>query len=113
MNCVYPLSTKNILISFTFLNSGMSELIGIIIGHLYFFLKFQYPQQYGGASLLGTPSIFEDWFPPQRGGVSGFGMAPPSRPAAPAGGAGAAADGGGVRRNMFGHQWGRGHQLGQ
>ena len=35
----------------------MMELVGILIGHLYFFLTFKYPQDYGGISLLQTPQI--------------------------------------------------------
>ena len=53
--------------------SGVMELIGILIGHLYFFLMFKYPQDFGGASLLKTPQIFYEWFPNQAGGVHGFG----------------------------------------
>ena len=37
---------------------GFMELIGILIGHLYFFLMFTYPQDFGGPSLLSTPQIF-------------------------------------------------------
>jgi len=36
---------------------GMAELIGILVGHLYFFMKYQYPEQYGGAPMLTTPQI--------------------------------------------------------
>lgn len=38
-------------------NGEMFSLIGIMVGHLYFFLKFKYPQELGGASYLETPSI--------------------------------------------------------
>lgn len=33
------------------------ELSGILIGHLYFFLMYKYPEEYGGAQLLTTPNI--------------------------------------------------------
>ena len=33
------------------------QLCGIIVGHLYFFLVFKYPQDFGGAQLLKTPSF--------------------------------------------------------
>ena len=33
------------------------ELIGIFVGHLYFFLMFKYPQDFGGQRFLTTPSI--------------------------------------------------------
>jgi len=66
---------------------GMMELVGILVGHLYFFLAFKYPQDFGGASLLQTPQILYDYFPNQRASA-GFG-APPTRPtAAPRGGGG-------------------------
>ena len=37
--------------------SGFQELLGIIVGHLYFFLMFKYPQDFGGISLLHTPQF--------------------------------------------------------
>ena len=84
---------------------GVMELIGILIGHLYFFLMFKYPQDFGGPSLLATPQFLYNWFPNMRGGVHGYGTAPAGgRPDQPGGGGG----GGGVR----GHQWGAGHRLG-
>ena len=33
------------------------ELIGIVIGHVYFFFKFKYPQDFGGQSFLETPAF--------------------------------------------------------
>merc|ERR1719211_298919 len=58
---------------------GFMELIGILIGHLYFFLMFKYPQDFGGPSLLSTPQLFYSWFPNTSGGVHGYGQAPSSR----------------------------------
>ena len=55
---------------------GVMELIGILIGHLYFFLTFKYPQDFGGPSLIATPEFLYRWFPNSRGGVRGFGIAP-------------------------------------
>jgi len=55
---------------------GMAELMGIIIGHMYFFMKFQYPQQYGGQPLIHTPAFLESYFPPRRGGQAGVGVPP-------------------------------------
>ncbi len=47
-----------VLLAFNFILSGaMFSLVGIVIGHLYFFLKFKYPQELGGASYLETPGI--------------------------------------------------------
>ncbi|XP_022913689.1 derlin-1 [Onthophagus taurus] len=80
---------------------GLYELIGILIGHLYVFLMFQYPQELGGSQLLSTPSIFKQWFPDTIGGVHGFGTPPPRAPQPQA------------RRGVFGrHNWGTGHVLG-
>ncbi|KAJ8964145.1 hypothetical protein NQ317_017349 [Molorchus minor] len=82
---------------------GVMELFGILIGHLYFFLMFKYPQELGGPSFLQTPGFLKRLFPDQIGGVHSFGS-PPQRPAAAQGGGG-----GGV----FGrYNWGRGHTLG-
>lgn len=35
----------------------MALLCGILVGHLYFFLVFKYPQDFGGARLLQTPQF--------------------------------------------------------
>ena len=82
---------------------GIMELIGILIGHLYFFLMFKYPQDFGGPSLLATPQFLYHWFPNQRGGMHGYGQAPASQQH------GGGGDGGGFGR---GHNWGAGNQLG-
>ncbi len=70
---------------------------------------FQYPQDFGGATLISTPSIFYNWFPNSRGGVSGFGQAPATtaRPGGDNGGGG----GGGFGGFGGGGGWGRGHRL--
>lgn len=36
---------------------GVNELIGILVGHLYYFLKYRYPEEYGGRELIHTPEI--------------------------------------------------------
>lgn len=87
-----------VLFAFNFIISGggILELVGILVGHLYFFLMFKYPLELGGPALLSTPSIIYGFFPnDDSGGIHGFGQ-PPSlrRP--------------GGRR----HNWGRGHVLG-
>ena len=87
--------------------SGVMELIGILIGHLYFFLMFKYPQDFGGPSLLKTPQIFYDWFPSGHGGVHGFGGTTPR-----AGGGGGGDNGGGGGGGGGGHRWGAGQRLG-
>ncbi|XP_018014876.1 derlin-1 [Hyalella azteca] len=85
---------------------GLMEFVGILVGHLYFFLAFKYPQDFGGASLLSTPQILYDYFPNQRGVMSGFGQAPQ---APPAGGNGRGGGGGGGGGAWF---RGQGHTLG-
>lgn len=59
-------------------NGGLLSLFGILIGHLYFFLKFTYPQELGGTNFLETPSFIKRYFPDIRpSGV--FGFAPEGR----------------------------------
>lgn len=81
------------------------ELVGILVGHLYFFLMFKYPQELGGPTLIQTPSILKQWFPDQVGGVHGFGV-PPRRLTTEA------RDGGGGGGIFRGRSWGRGYTLG-
>lgn len=48
-----------VLFAFNFIinGRGMLDIIGIIIGHLFFFLSYQYPIEFNGASFLKTPSF--------------------------------------------------------
>lgn len=94
-----------VILGFNFIIGGsfIDELIGNLVGHLYFFLMVKYPMDLGGRSFLSTPQILYRYFPNRRGGVSGFG-APPTRRAAPQ----EAAGGGGGGR----HNWGQGFRLG-
>jgi len=99
-----------VLLAFNFILRGtsdiiVSELVGIFVGHLYFFLKFKYPIDFGGASLLDTPRFMNRLFPAPGGArISGFGQAPASRRSG--GNDGGNNDGGGT------HRWGRGQRLG-
>jgi len=97
-----------VLFGFKFIigGGGVEELCGILIGHLYFFLMFKYPQDFGGPSLLSTPDFLYRYFPNRRGGVSGYGQAPAS---GQQGGQGGGGGGGGFPRP---HQWGGGNRLG-
>jgi derlin-1 len=83
-------------INFIINHDGLEELVGIFTGHLYFFLKFKYPQEFGGPNLLSTPAILERYFP-QRSNIRGFGTAPTQYS-------------GNIHRA---HSWGRGHVLGE
>ena len=90
----------NVIIS----GGGVMELIGILLGHLYFFLMFKYPQDFGGASLLATPQFLYNWFPSRGGGM--YGAAPSTGAVPPADG------GGGGGRFGGGYAWGQGNRLG-
>lgn len=81
--------------------SGFYELLGILVGHLYFFLMYKYPVDFGGRQLIATPSFLYHWLPNRRGGVAGFGVAPTQRREQQNG-----QQGGGR------HNWGHGQQLG-
>lgn len=72
---------------------GAMELLGIVVGHLYYFLMYAYPQELGGPRLISTPQFFYDLFPNEQGAAAGFGQ-PQQQP--------------GTRR----HNWGAGHVLG-
>ncbi|CAB3229734.1 unnamed protein product [Arctia plantaginis] len=91
-----------VLLAFNLIISGggVMELLGILIGHLAFFLLFKYPQEFGGPALLTPPQFLKQIFPDTRY-VGGFGTAPQARvPTRPAG-------------TVFGgHNWGRGQTLG-
>ncbi|XP_042886204.1 derlin-1-like [Penaeus japonicus] len=90
-------------------NGGMVDLSGILIGHLYFFLTFKYPQDFGGVSLLQTPHILYKYFPNTQGGESGFGRPPPAQRAGGNDGTGGGGGGGGGGAGGFFR--GQGHTL--
>ncbi|KAL5261535.1 hypothetical protein ACHWQZ_G007295 [Mnemiopsis leidyi] len=90
----WALAAFNVLLG----GNGITELIGIFVGHMFFFLKYKYPIDYGGASFVNTPQIMYKYFPNRSGGVSGFGQAPASRRQAP--------------RDEGRHNWGAGNPLG-
>ncbi|XP_059611445.1 derlin-1 [Phlebotomus argentipes] len=74
------------------------SLIGIVVGHLYYSLKFLYPTLRNTPSLLETPQILKNYFPDVTGGVYAFGGARLNNQPRPAGG-------------RFSN-WGSGHRLG-
>lgn len=78
----------------------MFEIIGILIGHLYYYVMYKYPEDNNNQRLLDTPQILHDWFPPTmaRSGAATF---IPPRSNAQSG-----------ARNERWHSWGRGHTLG-
>ncbi|XP_062320835.1 derlin-1 [Osmerus eperlanus] len=104
-----------VILGFNYIIGGsvVNELIGNLVGHLYFFLMFKYPMDLGGRSLLSTPEFLYRFLPNRRGGVSGFGAPPSRRPAAQeqqgGGNEGGGGGGGGGRGR---HNWGHGFRLG-
>uniref|UniRef100_A0A673UJB9 Derlin n=1 Tax=Suricata suricatta TaxID=37032 RepID=A0A673UJB9_SURSU len=92
-----------VILGFNYIIGGsvINELIGNLVGHLYFFLMFRYPMDLGGRNFLSTPQFLYRWLPSRRGGVSGFGVPPASVRRA------ADQNGGGGR-----HNWGQGFRLG-
>ncbi|XP_037958446.1 derlin-1 [Teleopsis dalmanni] len=82
---------------------NFSSLIGIFIGHFYYFFKFQYPQDLGGPTILDTPNLIKQYVPDISGGYSGFGAPPATRAQGQRPAAGNA---------VFGNSWGRGNTLG-
>ncbi|KAM3613714.1 uncharacterized protein V6R79_004133 [Siganus canaliculatus] len=98
-----------VILVFNFIIGGsfMNELIGNLVGHLYFFLMFKYPMDLGGNAFLSTPEFLYRYFPNRRGGVAGFGVPPARRAAAQEQTAGGG--GGGARAR---HNWGQGFRLG-
>ncbi|KAI3380941.1 hypothetical protein SNEBB_006778 [Seison nebaliae] len=64
--------------NFILQGGGFVELMGIIVGHLYYFLKVKYPIDFGGRQFLETPQFLYQFLPNEAGGVSGFGQRPAS-----------------------------------
>lgn len=87
-----------VLFGFNFIlrGGGFEELLGILVGHLYYILTITYPQERGGSALIQTPQILYDYFPTSNR-AAGFGV-PPATRQRPV--------------NRGGHTWGRGHTLG-
>lgn len=81
------------------LGGNVTELFGILVGHIYFFVTYKYPQEYGGRTLFSTPSFLYKYFPNQRT-TGGFGQPPQRRQENPG------------NSNDAGHRWGRGQALG-
>ncbi|RKO89458.1 hypothetical protein BDK51DRAFT_40926 [Blyttiomyces helicus] len=72
----------------------ISKLVGIAVGHSYYFLDKIYPAANGGRRILYTPQILHDYFPSEGGVGQGYTYTPPVNPRAGTGAAeGAAAVG--------------------
>ncbi|XP_015790508.1 derlin-1 [Tetranychus urticae] len=87
-----------VLLGFNVLMGGSAyfEILGIIIGHLYYFTMVKYPAE-NGVHLISPPQILYDYFPNIQGRVGGFTYVPPTQPQPTS-----------ERR----HNWGRGFTLG-
>lgn len=94
-----------ILLLFNMIITGgfLTDLAGIIIGHLYFFVMHIYPDEYGGDRWFRTPDFFYYYFPPARGSGSsasrGFSGTSGDTRATP-------------RSGPLPHSWGSGRTLG-
>ncbi|KAH8412344.1 hypothetical protein KR009_001388 [Drosophila setifemur] len=64
------------LFEFIFIHS-FASLVGIFNGHVYYFLKYEYPRELGGKHLLNTPRFLKRLIPDVYGGRSGVFGAPP------------------------------------
>lgn len=87
------------------LDDNTVGFFGIVVGHIYFFLKYKWPVDFGGRDFLETPQFFKNMFPEFRN-VAGRNVSfrrPDGTDARR--GAGNNADGGG-------HSWGTGRRLG-
>lgn len=95
-----------VLLGFHLILGGnvLFDVVGILVGHLYYFLTIKYPETTGtNQPLITTPAFLYNYFPsqPGRGGFTGFQNTPSPRiPRSAARGAG-------------GHSWGSGHRLGR
>ncbi|KAI4891215.1 hypothetical protein NFI96_033049 [Prochilodus magdalenae] len=61
-----------VILGFNYIIGGsvVNELIGNLVGHLYFFLMFKYPMDLGGRSFLSTPQFLysKEYFKTTTGG---------------------------------------------
>lgn len=54
-----------VLLGFNFLlgNGGFYEILGIVVGHIYFYIKYKYPAANDGVQLFETPPILYRYLP--------------------------------------------------
>lgn len=89
-------------VNFIIGGGGITELIGIIVGHLYYFVTIKYPAEQG-VTLIQTPRFLESFFPDQQPAPFVAPGRPPTRPAS-----GGQSD---PPTNPTGYNWGRGRRL--
>jgi derlin-1 len=51
--------------------SPMDDLLGIVVGHLFYFLDVKYPET-SGKRWLKTPDFLNNMFPPSQMNIQGF-----------------------------------------
>ena len=88
-------------VNFILGGGGLSELVGIIVGHLYYFVMMKYPADQG-VTLLQTPQILYNYFPNERPAAFAAPGTPLTRPSAPSAPAAA---------SPTSYNWGRGRRL--
>lgn len=88
-------------VNFLLGGGGISELVGIIVGHLYYFVMMKYPADQG-VTLLQTPQILYNYFPNDRPAA----FVPPNRPTRPS-----ATDPAPATNAPTSYNWGRGRRL--
>lgn len=86
-------------VNFLLGGGGMSELMGILVGHLYFFVMLKYPAEQG-VTLLNTPQILYKYLPTHPAAA----YVNPERPIRPAPAASQPSA-------PTGYHWGRGRRL--
>uniref|UniRef100_A0A8I3N9H9 Derlin n=1 Tax=Canis lupus familiaris TaxID=9615 RepID=A0A8I3N9H9_CANLF len=61
-----------VILGFNYIIGGsvINELIGNLVGHLYFFLMFRYPMDLGGRNFLSTPQFLYRWLAGRGGRFS-------------------------------------------
>lgn len=89
-------------VNFIIGGGGMTELIGILVGHLYYFVTIKYPAEQG-ITLVQTPQILQNFFPNQQAAPFVAPGRPPARPTAAR-----APD---SSAHPTGYNWGRGRRL--
>lgn len=88
-------------VNFMLGGGGMDELVGILVGHLYYFVMMKYPAEQG-MTLVQTPQILYRYFPNNQPAAFVPPGAAPARPTAPAGP---------NPVSPTGYNWGRGRRL--
>lgn len=80
---------------------GLSELVGILVGHMYYFVMMKYPAEQG-VTLIQTPQILHNYLP----NTQATPYVAPDRPIRPNVSRPAPA-----ATNPTGYNWGRGRRL--